>query len=218
MFLRKFIRVAKQIIPFNKVIQTLIVSDFILFFGWGLVSPILAIFIADKIKGGNVQVAGTAVGVYWLIKSLAQLPIAHYLDKNHGEKDDYYAMFGGTLAASFVSLGFIFASLPWHIYALEACHGLAMAFVLPSYSAIFTRHLDRGKEALSWGMDSCFLGIGSGLAGILGGIGAEIFGFTPLFLGVFVFGAVASLLLLIILNDLKIRTRDGKAPFLKPEF
>jgi len=107
----------------NKVIQLLVFSDLSLLFSWGLVSPILAIFITGHIQGGDVRVAGIAVGLYWLFKSLLQLPIGSYLDQNHGEKDDYYFLVLGTLLASLAPFGFIFSTLPWHIYLLQIREG-----------------------------------------------------------------------------------------------
>lgn len=186
----------------NKVVKVLIFYDLILFFGWGLTAPILAIFIVESIKGGDIRVAGIAVGIYWLLKSLLQIPIGSYLDKNHGEKDDYYFLIGGTLLASFVPLGFIFATLPWHIYFLQSIHALAMAAATPAWGGIFTRHIEGGKEAQSWALDSSALGIGVGIAGIVGGITAKIFGFVPLFISVGILGIISALLCLLIRKEL----------------
>ena len=86
--------------PINKVIKILVLSDLATLFGWGLVSPILAIFIIGQIQGGDARVAGMAVGIYWLVKSALQVPISRYLDRNHGEKDDYYFLIIGTFLAS----------------------------------------------------------------------------------------------------------------------
>ena len=73
---------------------------------------------------------------------------------------------------------------------------------LPSWCGIFTRHLDKGKEAESWAWDSSAIGIGGGIAGILGGIIAKSFGFLPLFLGVSILGIISCLLILSIKKDL----------------
>lgn len=186
----------------NKVVKVMVFSDLFLNSGWGLISPILAIYILGTIKGGNIQVAGIAMGTYWLGKSVLQIPIAHYLDKNHGEKDDYYALIGGTLLASLTPIGFIFATLPWHIYVLQGLHALGMAMAIPSWSAIFTRHIEKKREAFCWSLDSSSIGLGAGVAAILGGTIAEIFGFIPLFIGVSIFGIVAALLFFLIGKDL----------------
>ena len=186
----------------NKVIKFLIFSDLALLFGWGLISPILAIFITNHIQGGDVRVAGMAIGIYWLLKSLLQIPIGSYLDKNHGEKDDYYFLVGGTLLASLAPFGFIFSTLPWHIYLIQIIHALGAALALPAWCGIFTRHIDKGKEAQSWALDSSALGIGAGTAGIIGGIIAQAIGFNPLFIGVGVLGLLATILCLFIKKDL----------------
>ncbi len=180
----------------------MVFSDLILNSGWGLVGPILAIYIVGNISGGNVKIVGIAMGIYWLGKSFLQIPIAHYLDKNHGEKDDYYALIGGTILASLTPLGFIFATVPWHIYVLQGIHALGMAMAIPSWSAIFTRHIEEKREAFCWSLDSSSIGLGAGVAAILGGTIAETFGFTPLFISVSIFGIVAGLLFLLIGKDL----------------
>lgn len=186
----------------NKVIKVLIFYDLIFLFGWGLVVPILAIFIVESVKGGDVRVAGIAVGIYWILKSLLQVPLGRYLDKNHGEKDDYYFLIGGTLLAGLVPFGFIFAYLPWHIYLLQALHAVAAAAITPAWGGVFTRHIDRGKEAQVWALDSSALGIGAGAAGIIGGTIAKTFGFIPVFVAVGLAGIISALLVLLIGDEL----------------
>lgn len=180
----------------------MILSDFFLSGAWGLIMPIMAIFIADKIQGGDVGVAGIAIGIYWILKSVIQIPISNWLDKGLGEKDDYNVMVFGLFLASLTPIGFIFSSQPWHVYVLQIVHALAMALVVPAWSGIFTRHMDSGKEAESWAMDSSALGVSTGIAGIVGGILAESFGFTVIFFGVSISGMIAVSLLFLIKKDI----------------
>lgn len=197
----------------NKVVKILIISDFFLLSAWGLIIPILAIFVIEQIKGGNIEVVGISVGIYWILKSLIQVPIGKYLDRNHGEKDDYYFMIFGTFLASLVPLGFIFVSLPWHLYVLQAIHALGMAMAIPSWGGIFVRHMDKGKEAMIWGLDSSFIGIGAGIAGIVGGVVAKSFGFTPIFIGVSILGMISTAIFFLIKEDI---IHEGKTfPFPK---
>ena len=201
----------------NKVIKVMVFSDLILNSGWGLIGPILAIYILGNIKGGNVQVAGIAMGTYWLGKSIFQIPIAHFLDKNHGEKDDYYTLIGGTLLASLTPIGFIFATLPWHMYVLQVIHALGMSMAIPSWSAIFTRHIEKKREAFCWSLDSSSIGLGAGIGGILGGTIAGVFGFIPLFIGVSVFGIAAALLFFLIGKDMLPKVPEERVyPMPKP--
>jgi MFS family permease len=193
-------------IAINKVVKIMVFSDLFLNAGWGLVSPIFAIYIVGNIESGSAKVVGIAVGVYWLGKSFFQIPIAHYLDKNHGEKDDFGALIFGTFLVSFIPIGFIFATLPWHLYLLQIFHALGMAFALPSWWAIFTRHIQKEREAFCWSLDSSIIGLGAGLAGILGGIIADRFGFVPIFILVSILGIVATIVLLFMRKDILPKT------------
>lgn len=196
----------------NKVVRVLILSDFFLLSAWGLISPIFAIFIVDKIQGGNAEVAGIAVGIYWLVKSLAQFPVGKYLDRRSGEKDDYYFMIVGTFIAGLVPLGFMFASLPLHLYILQAVHAIAMAMAIPSWGGIFVRHMDKGKEAMIWGLDSSSIGIGAGITGIIGGFVAEAFGFVPLFLSVSVLNILSVALFFFIRKNILVEGKVFPVP------
>lgn len=195
----------------NKIIKTLIVSDFFLNLGWGFLSPIFAIFILEKVTHGSPIEAATVAGLsalfYWIPKSLLQIPIGIYLDKNPGEKDDFWFMFIGILLIAFVPIGYIFSTAPWHIYLLQVIYAVGMAMALPSWMAIFTRHVDKGKEAFEWGLESSGIGTGAGIAGGLSGVLVALIGFKALFIFVSGFTVLAALLYLLIKNH--VSSRDG---------
>lgn len=182
----------------NKVIRIMVLSDLFLYSGWGLITPILAIYIVGNIQGGDAKIAGIAIGIYWITKSIIQIPLAYYLDKIHGEYDDYYCLLAGIFISSLTPIGFVFSTMPWHIYLLEAVHGLGMAMVFPSWAGIFTRHIEKKREAICWGLDSSLVNIGTGVGGIIGGILAVSFGFTSLFIAVSLLGIVSFFALLFI--------------------
>lgn len=186
----------------NKVIKILILSDLVLLTGLGFNSPIFAIFIANNIQGGNVKVAGFAASIYWIVLSLVLIPLGRYLDKNHGERDDLFFIIIGNILIALAVFGYIFSSLPWHIYLLQALFAVGMGMNIPGYTAIFTRHIDKGKEAFSWSTRAAFVGIGAGVAGALGGTIALYYGFKILFIGAGIFIILSTLLPLSILKDI----------------
>lgn len=190
----------------NRVIKILVTSDFILNYGWGLFGPIFALFIAQRITEGNItkalEVAGLSAFFYWIPKSLLQIPIGRYLDKNHGEKDDFIFMVLGTFVAGFIPFIYLIASSPWHIYTAQIIHAVAMSLVVPSWMAIFTRHIDKGKEALEWGLESTAIGIGAGIAAALGGTAASFFGFEIVLILAGVFTIFSAILLLLVRKDI----------------
>ncbi|OGY85144.1 MAG: hypothetical protein A3G01_00960 [Candidatus Kerfeldbacteria bacterium RIFCSPLOWO2_12_FULL_43_9] len=165
----------------NNTIRYLIASDFILFAAWGFIEPIFAIFITKKIPGGSAAMVGIAAAIYWISKSILQIPIAHVLDKNPGEQDDYRAIILGQIIVGIASLLFISITKPLHLYIVQFIAALGFALIIPAWGAIFTRHIDKGKEGTEWALDSTILGIAAGITGFLGGIIAEVFGFQLVF-------------------------------------
>lgn len=157
---------------------------------------------------------GFIAATYWITKSIIQPFIAHYLDKNHGEKDDFIFLVTGMFIANLIPLGYVFSTQPWHIFSLEFIRGLAMACVVPTWSAIFTRHIDRGREAFSWSLESTGVGFAAAVAGALGGILASTLGFRIVFVLVSIFGLLSSSLLILIRHQ--IFPKDHFAPRLPP--
>jgi MFS family permease len=190
----------------NKVILTLITSDFLLQSGWGMIGPIFAIFITKQISGGSLAVIGLIAATYWFTKSVIQPFIADFFDKNVGEKDDLRFLIGGMYVANLIPLGYAFSSQLWQIFLLEFIRGIAMACVVPTWSAIFTRHIDRGKEAFSWSLESTGIGFAAAFAGAIGGLLASTFGFKIVFVLVSIFGLISSTVLLSIRK--KVFTKD----------
>jgi len=185
-------------IGINKVIRTLILSDFLLQSGWGLIGPIFAIFITQQIRGGSLAAIGFIAATFWFTKSAVQPFIAHFLDMKEGEKDDLDFLIRGMYVANLIPLGYFFSIQLWHIFLLEFIRGLAMACVVPTWSAIFTRHIDKGWEAFSWSIESTGVGFAAGFAAVFGGILANILGFKVVFVLVSFFGLISSTVLLLI--------------------
>ncbi len=186
----------------NIVIKFLIASDLFLSSAWGFISPIFAIFILKNIVAGDVvkgaEVAGFTALIYWIVKSFSQVPISRYLDNIHGEKDDYWFMVLGLFITGLTPFGFLISFLPWHIYVFQVLHALGMALFVPSWNAIFTRHIDKNRLAFEWGMDSTCMGLGAGITAGLGGIIAATFGFKIVLILVGVFTIISSFLLLFV--------------------
>jgi len=186
----------------NKVVRVLIFADFFLGSAWGFLGPVFAIFIVARISVGDpleaAKIAGFASFVYLITKSFLQIPISKYFDSKHGERDDYWFMVLGLFLTGLSPFGFLASSLPWHLYAFQILHAIGMALFVPSWNAIFTRHIDKGKEAFEWGMDSTLMGLGAGIAGGLGGIIVAFFGFNIIFILVGSFSIFSSLFLLTI--------------------
>jgi len=185
----------------NRIIKYLILSDLIFYAGWGLINPIFAIFIVEKIQGGDLIVIGTATSIYWITMSLVRIPLGMFLDKRRGEKDDYAFTVLGLLLAALIPFGYLYITLPWHLYVLQVIYACSMAMSLAGWSAIFTRNIDKGHEATEWSLSATGYSLGTGVAGIIGGYTVEKFGFNPTFIGVGILGLIGVILLLVIKQD-----------------
>lgn len=193
----------------NKIIKILVVADFATNSAFGLLAPIFAIYLSGNIIGGGPEVAGFATAAYWATKSLLQLPIAKFLDQTDGERDDFYALLFGQLVASSTFFLYLYASLPWHIYAIEALLGTAMAFVVPAWYGIFTRHIDKDRTSFEWSLESVFsVGVATAAAGAFGGMIAENYGFNALFIGAGTLAILGTLLQIFLYPHLT--AKDGR--------
>ncbi len=188
----------------NPVIRFLTISDVLILSGFGLITPIFAVFIVNTIKGGNLEVVGIASAVYLLTRSLIQIPAAGLIDKIKGEKDDFLAMLFGSLAFSCVPLLYLLISTPMQLYLVQFFYGLAVSFTYPSWLAIFTRHIDKEHEGIEWGTYQTLVDLGGAGAASLGGFLAYKFGFNLLFILVSLFSFVGSFFLLGIYKRMRI--------------
>lgn len=189
----------------NAVVRFLIVSDVLLVGAAGMLAPIFALFIKDFIQGGNEIVAGVAAGIYLITKSVFQIPVAAVIDKIRGEKDDYFFLVVFSILMALVPLLYLIINQPWQLYLVQFALGVMTAMTFPSYMAIFTRHIDKRKEATEWGVyftltDLCTAGLAA-----IGGVIAGTLGFPILISIVVGISLVGALLLIPIKPHLQLR-------------
>lgn len=175
-------KIKNFLLPINKIIKVLILSDFIITSAFGFVAPIFALFITGKIQGGTIETVGFAAAFYWVAAVLTRLPIARFVDRTKSEKDDFYFMIFGSIIISVVPFLYILSAKIWHIYLIEALYGLGYSLRLPGWFGMFTRHIDKGHEGYEWSADSVIAGVGAAITAALGGILAVRLGFEALFI------------------------------------
>ena len=168
---------------FNRVISLMIMSDFVVTTSASLLIPIFALFITQQIRGGTPEVVGFAIAIYWIVKSVLQLPVARFIDHTKGDADDYHFMLCGLFLGGVIALLYYFAREVWHVYALQVLYGIADACAVPPFYALFTRHIDKGSEGFEWSIQSSIaFGGGSALGGALGGVLLGLVGYSNIFL------------------------------------
>jgi hypothetical protein len=64
----------------NRTTILLLISDVFVLTGFGLVQPILAIFIKENLVGGTIFAAGISSMIFIIAKSIIQLPLSNIVD------------------------------------------------------------------------------------------------------------------------------------------
>lgn len=186
----------------NPIIRVLIFSDIMTAMTrLGFVAPVFAVYIMDRIPGGNLEVVGIATTIYMLSKSFLQIPISAVIDKIKGEQDDFWAVFIGTAWVSLTPLLYIYVGSVFQLYLIQFLLGVSAALSFPSWMAIFTRHIDHEHEGIEWGIYFTLIDLGGAVAATLGGIIAFRFGFDYLFILAGLVSAIGTLFLLVIRKD-----------------
>ena len=198
----------------NRTIGTLIVADFLVNAGFSLFAPIFAIFVTKQIVNGSLEIVGFAAAITQIVKSVLQIPIAQYLDKNHGEHDDFISLMLGNIFVVLVPFSYLLATTATHIYLIQAMYGVALAFVVPPWFAIFTRHIDKMQENIEWSFESVGIGISGAGAAALGGVLATNLGFSSVFVFSGILAFIGVLVQMMIFKDLKTKVSRGQVkPF-----
>ncbi len=193
----------KKRFDINVVVQFLTYSDILMMSGWGLVLPIISVFFSDQIAGGDVKFAGLASTVYFIVKSVVQIPVARMVDKHRGEKDDFWVMVVGSMLISLSAFLYMFATTRAHVYGIQVLYGIGGALSYPTWLAIFTRHVDKNREGLEWSLYYTSVDVGSALTAGLGGLLAASFGYQFLFWLVGVSSIAGTMFLIGIREEMK---------------
>jgi MFS family permease len=163
----------------NKTMRLLMLSDVFVLTGFGLIQPILAIFINGDVAGGTVLTAGLASTIFLVVKSLVQLPFGRYID-SHTRKMRWLMV--GTLLMASVPILYLSADNIYQIYLAEAIYGLGSGLAYPTWLGLWSINMDKGKESFQWSIYSTSTGLGTAATGTLGAAVASVLGFSATFI------------------------------------
>ena len=189
------IPIISDILEMNTTLKLLIISDILVYGALGFVGPILSIFIDDNLVGGGIFTAGLASTIFLLTHAVLQIIFSYKFNP----KDRLWMLWLGTGIIALVSIGYIFSTHIWHLFLAEFFYGLGAAFAYPSWSSLFTAHLENGKRGFQYSLYSSGLGIGTAITATIGGFVAEKIGFKF----VFMLTSILAIIGLLILFKLK---------------
>ena len=150
----------------NRTMKLLLLSDIFVLTGFGLIQPILAIYINDGgVTGGTMLTAGMASALFLFTKSMVQLPFGHYVDKQ-SSKSKWLIL--GTLLMAAVPIIYVSANSIYHIYLAEMIYGLGSGLAYPTWLGLWSANLDKGRESFQWSVYSTSTGLGTAATGAAG--------------------------------------------------
>ncbi len=166
----------------NRIVRYLVVVDLMLWGGWGLFAPIFAVFILDRIPGATLITIGAVSALYWTVKSIIQIPIALFLDRRAGERDDFYTVIMALILAGFTAISFLLVHTIPGLFLVTFLQAVAFGIYIPAWSGIFSRHLDKNHYSFDWSLDSTSVGFAYGVTALVGGSLAALLGFETVFI------------------------------------
>ena len=169
------------------------ISDIFVLTGFGLIDPILAIFIKDNLIGGTIFSAGLASMIFFLTKSIIQLPFSRHVDKTEN-KTRWLIL--GTLLISIVPFIYIFTSGIKMIYLAQLIHGIGSGLAYPTWLGLWSINLDRKQESFEWSLYSTLTGLGTAATAAVGAAIAQFVGFKFTFALVGVMSLIGCFILL----------------------
>jgi len=137
------------------------------------------------------------------LNQVFKFPLASFIDKIRGERDDFLAMVIGSIIICLVPLFYILVKTVPQLFVIQAIYGIGGALSYPSWLALFTRHIDKEKEAWEWSVYYTTIDFSGAGVAALGGFLAKYWGFRPLFLLVFGLSLLGTAALFKIRDDLK---------------
>ncbi len=179
----------------NKVLKILLLSDLFILSGFGLLAPIFAIYLNNNIIGGTILAVGIAQAIYLLTKSLLQIYVSKFTDREKGNVRELYTLIIGSLIMTIVPVLYLFSQNIWHIYLAQLIYGIGSALAYPGWMVIYTRFTDKNKEGFEWSIYNTSVSIGMACTAAIGAYIAQMLGFNTLFIIVAIFSFIGTILL-----------------------
>lgn len=156
--------------------KILLVSDYFMVFGPGLLGPLFAIFV-ERI-GGDILDISYVWAVYLIVTGVIIVLIGKISDEKIAKEK--FVIVGFALSSLF-TFGYLLVSKPLHLFIVQIGLGIATALSFPTWDALYAKYEDQKRAGYSWALVDGGEQILPGIAVIIGGLVVNYFGFKTLF-------------------------------------
>jgi len=165
----------------NRIVESFIISETLLWSAWNFITPIFAIFVISQIKGGDIQIAASAFSAYLITRVIFEIIAGRFLIEKT-DKSKLTVTILGMILMSIAYIGFSFTNTILSLFAFYVLIGIGLGVASPAKSSLFTEHIDKGKSSTEWSLYDAVVLIGVASATALGGFIAGSYGFRVLFI------------------------------------
>lgn len=160
----------------NKRIKYLLYGSNIWYLGEGMFGPLMAVF-TEKI-GGDILDISWAWATYLLVTGALMIFFGKMSDKINKEK----MMVAGYAVNCLFTFSYLFVDSPIELFIVQGGLGFANSLATPTWSALYAKYEDEGKDGMEWGLANGAAAIVTGIAIIIGGIITSFLSFKILFI------------------------------------
>ena len=125
----------------NAVVKAFIISEIFLWSSWNAITPIFAIFAANKIPGGNTEIAASSFSAYLIVRVIFELISGKYLSRST-EARKFTISILGIILISLGYLGFAITNTVTSLFFFYGLIGMGLGIASPAKNSLFSMHLD----------------------------------------------------------------------------
>lgn len=160
----------------RKAIKYILLFDGAIMFASAMLMPIYAVYVEGI--GGDLLTASSAWTIFMLVTGIVILFIGRIEDKINLPK---ISVAVGYLIIGLGTLGYLLVKTPTLLFVVQAVIGLGTAIAAPATASIYSKNVDKRKEATQWGNWEGLYYIVTALGAFIGGLIANYYGFNALF-------------------------------------
>ena len=183
----------------KKWLKILLFADLFSMVGMAMITPIYAIFVQQI--GGDILDASSAWATFAFVSGILMYLIGKWEDRKKYHQQTLVAGYG-LQAIGF--LGYLYVGSVAQLLIVQSILGIATAISTPTFDALYSAFLDKGKYATEWSMWEGMNMIVTAIAALIGGVIAEYLGFRVLFVIMATIGGIGTIVSLTLLKSKKI--------------
>lgn len=177
----------------KRALKILLLADSLYTLSAGMLGPIYAIFVLEKVKG-DILTTSISWAIFTFVSGLSIVLLSRLAEKT---KETELWVIAGYFLASLGYIGYIFISNVAGLFIVQILLGLGAAINKPAYDAVYSRHLEKEKFVTQWGLWEAKESMVGALAAVAGGLLVTFFSFNLLFILMASLSGLGGLIILI---------------------